>query len=237
VLGVRVAVTDGMERRREHDPRDAGVAGGAHHTQRPCTSRNDDLVLVVRDLQVHRRGHVQHEVAVGDGSRPPVIARQLCGHEGQCGALIRPQFEDDQRFTTTIGNVPDGAIAGIAAFADTSHYYALTLEQAADGGQVVALTKRIDDLTTRVELPAEAGPVQLVIDGHETAYSFGFRQGGVETDAGRGSARLLSAEVVQWFVGVHWMLLASGPTGGSVRFEDCSVAELEPTAPASPVPF
>lgn len=157
---------------------------------------------------------------------------------GMCGALIRPQTEDDQRFSATIAGVTEGATAGIAAFADTGHYYALTVERDAHGGRLAALTKRVDDVTTRTEFPlAEEGPVELVIDAHETAYSFGFRQGETQTDIGRGSARLLSAEVVQWFVGVHWMLLASGPEGGSVRFEDCSVAELEPTAPASPVPF
>ncbi len=156
---------------------------------------------------------------------------------GTCGALIRPQFEDDQSFTAIVAELADGVVAGIAAFADTSHYYALTCEKAADGSLVVALTKRIDDLMTRTELSAAPGSVQLVVDGHETHYTFAFRQGEAERVVGRGSARLISAETAQWFVGVHWMLLASGPHGRSVRFEDCAVTALGPTAPASPVPF
>jgi len=157
---------------------------------------------------------------------------------GPKGALLRPQTEDDQRFEATRVSVPDGATAGIAAFADVRHYYSLMVESAEDGGRQVVLTKTVDDLVgvTAVPVPAQ-GPLTLRIDGHETEYSFSVVSTGGTQVVGSGSARLLSAETAQWFVGVHWTLLALGPDGSQVEFSEVGVSPLEAGRPASPVPF
>ena len=157
---------------------------------------------------------------------------------GPKGALLRPQTEDDQRFEATLVSVPDGATAGIAAFADVRHYYSLMVESAEDGGRQVVLTKTVDDLVgvTAVPVPAQ-GPLTLRIDGHETEYSFSVVSTGGTQVVGSGSARLLSAETAQWFVGVHWTLLALGPDGSQVEFSEVGVSPLEAGRPASPVPF
>ncbi|WP_426592415.1 family 43 glycosylhydrolase [Cellulomonas sp. McL0617] len=155
---------------------------------------------------------------------------------GACGALLRAQTEDDQRFSATVANVPAGAVAGIAAFTDASHVASLTVEKV-DGGRVAVLTRTVDDVTSRTHVPLPAaGEVGLRIDGHETSYAFVAVTDGSETVVGHCSARLLSAETAQWFVGVHWALLAVGDDG-STTFADVQITDLAPGAPASPVPF
>jgi hypothetical protein len=87
VIGVGMAVADGMERRGEHDPLDAGVPGGTQHAHRALTSRDDDVVLVLDIPGVYRRSHMQHEVAPADGFGPPRVAQKIGCDEAQRGAV------------------------------------------------------------------------------------------------------------------------------------------------------
>ena len=155
------------------------------------------------------------------------------------GALLRAQTEDDQTFTATLSHVPTDAAGGIAAFADAAHHYALTLEAAADGSRTIVTTRTVDDLVVREEQAAPGdGPVELRIDAHETRYRFEAVVDGAVIQLGAGAARLLSAEAAQWFVGVHWTLLAVGEPGtGAVTFADVSVRDTAAGEAAAPVPF
>ncbi len=156
---------------------------------------------------------------------------------GDVGALLRPQTEDDQAFSATVDVPGPGIAAGIAAYADPTHAYALTVSRGSSGATVVTATRTVDDMVmeTSVAVPG-AGPVTLRIEGRETAYALLADAGDGPVEVTRGSARLLSAEACQWFVGVHWTLLALGATG-SVEFRAVTVEDLEAGAPASPVPF
>lgn len=155
-----------------------------------------------------------------------------------CGALLRAQTEDDQSFRARLLEQPDALTAGIAAFVDARHWYGLTVGRDADGVRRVTLTRTVDDLVAFTSAAVPDGPVELAIDGHETEYRFHARCSGQDLDLGAGSARLLSAETAQWFVGVHWTLLAIGEAGsGAAKFREVEVVNTEPGPPASPVPF
>lgn len=153
------------------------------------------------------------------------------------GALLRPQTEHDQSFQTTVADQPTGTIAGIAAYADPVHYYALSVEPGCDGRRIAVVTRAVDDLTQRTEHVLPGGPITLRITSHETHYAFEALSPDGVVDLGTGSARLISAEAAQWFVGVHWALLAIGSPGGSVTFTNTAIEDVASAGHASPVPF
>ncbi|PRY06441.1 glycoside hydrolase family 43 protein [Kineococcus rhizosphaerae] len=165
---------------------------------------------------------------------------------GPVGALLLPQTEYDQRLSVTLADLQPGSIAGVAAYADRQHCYALTVAVDATGDRTASLSRTVDDFNTleTVLLPSE-GVLTLSVDAHETSYTFVVRAGHQKSHefAGLG-ARLLSAETAQWFTNVSFALLAleapkqeTGERGVTITFADVTVVDLEPGRPASPVPF
>lgn len=154
------------------------------------------------------------------------------------GALLRPQTAYDQRFRATVSHYASGAEAGIAAYASPGNCYSLTISPEGPG-RTGTFTRIVDDLVTSsvLDLP-EAGSVELQVDAHETSYTFSLSVDGRTIVVGSGSARLLSAEVAQWFTSVSFSLIASGPSAeDKAIFTNVGVEDLPPGPSASPTPF
>ena len=142
------------------------------------------------------------------------------GADWAFGTLLLAQTEDEQVFEATVaaGEVR----AGIGVYSDARHCYALTCSE-----EGVVFERTVDDLTTR-EIVAESRAVPVArarmrIEATAERYRFLLE----ESDAamvvvGEGSARLLSAETAERFIGVHFVLLAVG-ADGAARFTDVSV--------------
>jgi alpha-N-arabinofuranosidase len=134
------------------------------------------------------------------------------------GALFRFQTEEVQSFAALIPDPPEGHAAGIAVISDPRHHYSLALLRG-DGGRVARFRRVIDDLATETThpLPPE-GPVRFRIMATPEAYAFAAEVGGDTIAMGQGSARLMSAEACEWFVGVNFALFATGPGRHLLRF-------------------
>lgn len=122
--------------------------------------------------------------------------------------MLLSQPEDEATF---IAELLTAAVAGSAAGAgvrsDALHQFSLLV--CLDGtDRSVELRRQADDLVTRhsITLPG-SGPTRLRIDA--TAEAYGFYAD--DHPIGQGSARLLSAETAEAFVGVAFALLAVGP--------------------------
>jgi alpha-N-arabinofuranosidase len=150
------------------------------------------------------------------------------------GALLTPQTDDDQELRATV--CAEGA--GVAVFVDRTHHYSALL--AGSGAhRVVRFRRRADDLETVLDaaLPG-TGPVTLSIAARPDSYAFRASDGDATVDIGSGSARLLSAEAVEWFRAVHFALVHVGAEGGDAAvFEEVTAADLEPLPPALMPPF
>lgn len=133
---------------------------------------------------------------------------QDLGEPGRDGELLLSQSEDEATF---IAELPTPAVAGSAAgigvSSDALHQFSLLVRL--DGtDRSVDLRRQADDLITRhsITLPGR-GPTRLRIDATAEAYRFYAD----DHPIGQGSARLLSAETAEAFVGVAFALLAVGP--------------------------
>ena len=119
------------------------------------------------------------------------------------GALLRFQTEDEQTFAATVEPPPPGHEVGLAAYADPQHHYAALLRMGAAGLEII-LRRTADDLTSEAIQPWPAtGPVRIEITATPSSYRFAAEGGGLRVEIGRGSARLLSAEACELFVGAH----------------------------------
>ncbi|GAB3825940.1 hypothetical protein GCM10027610_006620 [Dactylosporangium cerinum] len=74
MAGVRMAEPDGVERRGEHDPLDAGVAGGPQHPQRAVPGGHDHLVVVPDLPEVHGEATCSTKSHPSTASAQPVPA-------------------------------------------------------------------------------------------------------------------------------------------------------------------
>jgi hypothetical protein len=117
-----------------------------------------------------------------------------------------------------------GREVGLAAYADPQHHYAALLRAGAAGPEIV-LRRVVDDLATETAQPwPAAGPVRIELTATPSSYRFAAKGGGIRVEIGEGSARLLSAEACEWFVGVNLVLCAFGPQGGCATFTDVEIA-------------
>jgi alpha-N-arabinofuranosidase len=151
------------------------------------------------------------------------------------GALFRFQTEEDQLFAATLPDLAIGEEVGVAAFADVRHLYSLVI-RLRDGCREAVLRRRVDDLSTETTqaLPKE-GPLRLEIKASSLSYRFVVLVGDERLEIGAGSARLLSAEACEWFVGVNFALLACGPGSRVQRFQNVSCeAVRDARAPHTP---
>jgi hypothetical protein len=80
---------DGAEGTCQDDPAHAGVAGGAQHPQDALACWDHQLVVVRRRMAQGRRGHVEDEVAVGDGSVPAVGVFEVGAYDLETVAVER----------------------------------------------------------------------------------------------------------------------------------------------------
>jgi alpha-N-arabinofuranosidase len=145
------------------------------------------------------------------------------------GALLKPQQEDDATFTAVLDQAPAGpAEAGIAVHSTHLHHYSLLATTGADGGTEAVLRRRVDDMVTehRVALPDGDGAVRLRIEADVAHYTFSAaRADGPWLPLGTASARLLSAETTEAFVGCHFALVATGdPAAPAARFTQVATA-------------
>jgi alpha-N-arabinofuranosidase len=138
------------------------------------------------------------------------------------GALFRFQTEEDQLFGATVPDPEEGEEVGVAAFADVRHVYRLVI-RCRDGRREAVFRRGVDDLSTETTkvLPGE-GQLRLEIEASPLSYCFSVRVADERVPIGEGSARLLSAEACEWFVGVNFALLACRPGSRVVRFRDVS---------------
>ncbi|WP_430645511.1 glycoside hydrolase family 43 protein [Agromyces sp. GXS1127] len=138
--------------------------------------------------------------------------------EPRQGALLLAQTEDSQTFEATLASADfDGA--GVGVYSDDAHFFRLTLRRGRDSTIETTFARRVDDMHTvdhRV-LP-HADSITLRIVATADYYRFEAVPGGQAPVAiGQGRARLLSAEAAEWFVGVHFAVLAEG-SGDVVHF-------------------
>ncbi|GGF37760.1 glycoside hydrolase family 43 protein [Subtercola lobariae] len=141
------------------------------------------------------------------------------------GAVFLAQREDDAVFEATLDSIPDApAAAGIAAYGDENHYFSLLVSTLADGSHQARFTRTLDDLTSEavIDLGAASGSVLFRIEATAAAYAFSIRLGdaaapGALTEVGRGTARLLSAETAETFVGVRFALVAINGTATGIE--------------------
>lgn len=131
------------------------------------------------------------------------------GIERPVGALLLPQRDDSQEFSVVLEGVDAGGCAGVAVFADSRHFYEATISQG-DSDSVVVFHRVIDDLTTTERVPLKQdGPITLTITATSESYAFSYSvSNGAPVAIGKGSARLLSAETAEAFVGVRFGLIS-----------------------------
>ncbi|MDL4821828.1 glycoside hydrolase family 43 protein [Actinomadura opuntiae] len=144
------------------------------------------------------------------------------------GAVFLPQQEDAAGFTATLQAAPGTpAEAGIAVHSSPHHYYALLVTTGPGGGRETVLRRRVDDMITESRAPLPGtGSVGLSITATAETYTLHV----AEADrpprvVGSGSARLLSAETAEAFVGCRFALVATGDDQcPAARFTDVAVS-------------
>lgn len=171
----------------------------------------------------------------GDTVRVPA-ADALWDRSERRGALLIAQSADDQLFRATVADVDAADAAGVAVYADRRHAYAATVSGRGEN-RVITVRKQVDDLVDErvVGFPGD-GELDLEIEARPDAYTFRASTGSERVELGSASARLLSAEAVEWFVAVHFALLALDTASDSyVDFRGASLLDLEPR-PVRPIP-
>lgn len=149
------------------------------------------------------------------------------------GALLRAQLADDQEFRAELTEATGPA--GIAVFTNRSHHYSALVSGIGDT-RVVTVRRVVDDLEVREDIPLPgSGPVLLEVRARPDRYEFhATPTGGDARLLATASARLLSAESVEWFSSVHFALVHVGEEGVA-RFHGVATRVLE-SIPARPVP-
>jgi xylan 1,4-beta-xylosidase len=145
------------------------------------------------------------------------------------GALFLGQTEDEQVFSARARVVGPGKSAGVACYSDATHYFSATVSGSSP--REITFTRVVDDVVTNssMTLDNDEEAVTFTIECSETEYRF-FVGTPDRREVGRGSARLLSAETAEDFVGVRFALVALGPSGAlsTARFDRISRREPDP---------
>ena len=131
-------------------------------------------------------------------------------------ALFRFQTEETQNFSACVAEPQPNNATGITAYSDLEHRFELALFCESEGKELkrfLRFRRQVDDLITETfhQIPA-TGTIEMTIRAEPKAYHFSANVGGDTIDVGSGSARLLSAESCDWFVGVNFGLFAFAPT-------------------------
>jgi alpha-N-arabinofuranosidase len=149
------------------------------------------------------------------------------------GAVLRFQTEEAQVLAAIAPSPVGGQEVGVGAYSDGRHHYLMLLRIGA-GGREVVLRRVVDDLETEAVRPWPGeGPVRMEVRAAPDGYRFavadgearedGARDDGAWVEIGGGSARLLSAQACEWFVGVNFALCAFGGGGGVAAFAEVGV--------------
>lgn len=137
------------------------------------------------------------------------------------GALFRFQTEECQTFIARLTAVDGDGAAGVGIYSDPTHHYCamFTAFSGSVGGEI-RFTRTVDDLVTTATTSVATSAPLFVVTATPTHYTFHVVDGDTKIELGRGSARLLSAEACEWFVGTTFALVASGLSGGGARFSN-----------------
>ena len=172
--------------------------------------------------------------AQGESIELPFGKALDCSHsDSGIGALLLPQTEEAQTFTTTLEKLDAGGSAGIAVFSDREHHVEAVVVRSSDGSLTGTFRKVVDDfdITMPFDVPAELPLVLTIVATHQQ-YRFELGVPKQRTaKIGQVRARLLSAQAAEWFVGVHFALVsrADSAPAGLATFVGAGVV-VEPTA-------
>jgi xylan 1,4-beta-xylosidase len=150
--------------------------------------------------------------------------------EDPVGAALVAQTEDSQSFSVTVDAPPPGCAAGVGVYSDRLHHYVAQIVTTDEGDALVRFSRSVDDLHTVEERRISVQPrYSLSILAGENEYAFGLSIGDRSESVGSGSARLLSAEVAEWFIGTYFALVATGASETGIRavFSDIKRVDLE----------
>lgn len=140
------------------------------------------------------------------------------------GALLRFQTEEEQAFSAVLPAPAAGQEVGVGVYADRRHHY-LALLRTGAGGREIVLRRVVDDMVSEAARPWPGeGPVRIEVTATPSSYRFVAEGDGARVVVGEGSARLLSAEACEWFVGANFALCAFGAGGGCAAFGEVEVA-------------
>lgn len=149
----------------------------------------------------------------------------LASDDGVPGLLVTPQREFSAAFSAyTEMPRTEGARCGVTAFVSGDYQYALALVRRASGC-VWQLRRRVHDLETIDEGPAEDAAHTLEIRASEASYRFFVRGPEGCIEAGCGAAAGLCAEGTRYmsFTGVMLGVFCEGETG---RFSDIEMRDI-----------
>jgi alpha-N-arabinofuranosidase len=136
------------------------------------------------------------------------------------GALLRFQTEEEQVFAATVSLPEKGQEVGVGVYSDPRHHY-LALLRKDDHGQEIVLRRVVDDIICETAQPwLGHEPVRIQVLSTPLSYLFVAEGSGFRAEIGQGSARLLSAEACEWFVGANFVLCAFGSPGGCATFSE-----------------
>jgi hypothetical protein len=111
----------------------------------------------------------------------------------------------------------------LAVYSDARHHY-LALLRKGDHGQEIILRRVVDDMICETAQPWSGhGPVRIQVLATPLSYLFVAEGSGFRAEIGQGSARLLSAEACEWFVGANFVLCAFGSRGGCATFTEVAL--------------
>jgi len=164
----------------------------------------------------------------GKGSTLTLPAGADLDAPGPPGCLLRAQSEHDQEFALTLRPQP-GLAVGAAVLANRTHHYS-ALARLVPEGVSVRWRRVVDDLVAESEvvLPVAADlRLRLVATAEDYSAWIGDRE------IGRGTARLLAAETVQWFTNVNFAAVAvdEGAGPAPVTFQDITLQDRRPLPP------
>ncbi|WP_394554890.1 family 43 glycosylhydrolase [Agromyces sp. MMS24-JH15] len=156
------------------------------------------------------------------------------------GALLTRQTSDRQRFSVRVEAVSSSAGTGVAVFVNRTHHYSAVVR--GDGGErVVVFRRHVDDLVAEQATPIPGrGALVLRIEAHPDRYDVVALVDGGEKEiaCGTGSARLLSAESVEWFESAHFALVHAGEPGTApARFAEVALEDPPADPPVIVPPF
>lgn len=135
------------------------------------------------------------------------------------GALFRFQTEERQTFEATVLSMDRDGAAGVAVYSDPNHHYSAVFKPGVGtlSGEI-RFCRTVDDLVTADVFAVETSSPHFIVTATPTRYVFHVVDGEKRIELGQGSARLLSAEACEWFVGANFALVATGTQGGGARF-------------------